>query len=451
MTDRKVITIGIPCYQGVPAETLEDYMRFAYHLGRRYQEYDFFLAIKSKSEQFRARNAIVEAALQAGSDYILMLDDDHVIDHEGHLGPNDRYDFLRKLIDHDKPVIGALYYQRGGECHPVLMTKFGQGYRFLKEEEITGGLMEVDVQGGGCILMKAEIFDRIPSPWFEPELDFGTDIQICQKARDAGFSVWCDTSLELGHVLSARSVVTSKNRKQHIEKMAEQWEANLPQDAWFKSYRKDIESYLEELNGGPLSVKQLQEWHDAYFIHMNSFGNYEDKAQYYIDAGLAQLLRQYWFHSGPWAMGQAREILPLFDDSKPERILDFGCGSAPIGFELAKRGHHLWFVDIDGAGGFEFLKWRARQQKLFCQFKWWINTAFDTLMLLDSLEHMEDWMAILSQAVDCGIRRIVTNFFELTDDKNVEHINMDKTGVALWLKDHGFDQTSKYEWKRSLT
>ena len=58
---KPIITIGIPCYSTVSAETLDDYMRFSFYLGRRYQDYDFKLAIKSKSEQFRARNAIVLA------------------------------------------------------------------------------------------------------------------------------------------------------------------------------------------------------------------------------------------------------------------------------------------------------------------------------------------------------------------------------------------------------
>ena len=42
---KKRITIGIPCYRDVPGETLEDYMRFAYYLGRRYTEYDFYLVV----------------------------------------------------------------------------------------------------------------------------------------------------------------------------------------------------------------------------------------------------------------------------------------------------------------------------------------------------------------------------------------------------------------------
>ncbi len=55
------IFIGSPIYGKVDQEILEDWMRLAYHCGRRMPEYDFFLGIKTKSEQFRARNTIVES------------------------------------------------------------------------------------------------------------------------------------------------------------------------------------------------------------------------------------------------------------------------------------------------------------------------------------------------------------------------------------------------------
>ena len=61
------IMIGIPCYRDVAGETLEDYMRFAFHLGRR-TEHEYVMGIKTKSEQFRARNGIVEGALQTKCD-----------------------------------------------------------------------------------------------------------------------------------------------------------------------------------------------------------------------------------------------------------------------------------------------------------------------------------------------------------------------------------------------
>jgi GT2 family glycosyltransferase len=193
-------------------------MRLSFALGRRYPEYDFFLAVRGKKEQFRARNSIVEEALRAGCDYLFFLDDDQIIDIDNSMLPSSRYLFLKRLIQHmdNDPamgICGALYYQRDAtDCWPVVMqvNRGGHGYSFLTHPEITGGLQRVAVTGGGAMLIRASVFDKIEHPWFRPELDFGTDIQICQKVQEAGFTVWCDTSVEIGHTRAEREVVCYK-------------------------------------------------------------------------------------------------------------------------------------------------------------------------------------------------------------------------------------------------
>src|SRR3990167_7613083 len=161
------VVIGIPCYRDVSSETLEDYMRFAYYCGRRIPQHEFFLAIKSKSEQFRARNSIVEVSLQIGADYLLFLDDDHVIDWETTAQPNSRYGMVQKFIEHceNDPtigIVGALYYHRGAQCRPVIMREGKDGgYYWMLDHEIKGELQEVAVQGGGCMLLRMSIFDKI--------------------------------------------------------------------------------------------------------------------------------------------------------------------------------------------------------------------------------------------------------------------------------------------------
>ena len=216
------ITIGIPCFNSAPANTLDDYMRFAYYLGRRYPEWDFFLATKDKFEQFRARNAIVTAALQVDSKYLLMLDDDHVIDWESEnimrFEAVSRYEFLRTLIGHMEAdpklgIVGALYYHRGGDCRPVIMKEGEDGcFYWIRDDEVVNGLQEVAVTGGGCMLMRCDALLKMQEPIFEPEFQYGTDVQVCKKMLEIGYKVACDTSIELGHVKSTREVITSKNR-----------------------------------------------------------------------------------------------------------------------------------------------------------------------------------------------------------------------------------------------
>ena len=229
---RKEIGIGIPCFGDVDPLILQDYMKWFYYLGRRCQDYDFALAIRSKTEQFRARNAIIEEFLVRGSDYILMLDDDQVIDidrtvEEQSAGPCMNYGFPALLAERldERPEIGAiggLYLQRRDLCAPVLLneSRIVKGtYSPLLYLEISGKMQKVDVVGGGCIMFPKKVFDKIGSPWFEAESTAGysTDIQICKKVKEVGFEVWADTGIHLGHQQRDRKVVTMKTAANLID------------------------------------------------------------------------------------------------------------------------------------------------------------------------------------------------------------------------------------------
>ena len=164
---KKTIAIGIPCYGSIPHEVFSDYMRMMFNFGRRYPDYNFFLITKAKSEQFRARNAIVETALAFNADYLFFLDDDQIIDWNDEPA-HDSYMFLQRLLDEDKDIIGALYYHRGGDYAPVIMRREGEGYTFYDDNFIDGTPKEVDVQGGGAMLINMRVFDKILPPYFEP-------------------------------------------------------------------------------------------------------------------------------------------------------------------------------------------------------------------------------------------------------------------------------------------
>lgn len=213
----KEIGIAIPCAGDVDPLVLQDYMQWMFHLGRRCQDWNFALAIKPRSEQYRARNALLEEFLVRGSDYIFMLDDDQIIGIDD-LAKN--YSFLPKLASiletrSEIGAIGGFYLQRRDSCSPVLLNEAENvpgAYRPLIHLEVSGGMQKVDVIGGGCMLFPKKVFDKIPSPWFRPESDAGysTDIQICRLIAEAGFEIWADTSVHLGHLRNDRQIITMK-------------------------------------------------------------------------------------------------------------------------------------------------------------------------------------------------------------------------------------------------
>lgn len=453
-----VIHIGIPCFHDCSPETLQDYMRWAFYVGRR-SEHQCFLSVISKREQFRARNAMVEEAITVGADYLLFLDDDHVIDWQDQSGPVDAYAFLDRLIGHmeadpDLGIVGALYYHRGGDCAAVLMKEGNDGgFYYLRDDQIENGLQEVAVQGGGCMLIRTRIFDRVKQPWFDPEHKLGTDLQICKKAREAGWKVASDTSIVLGHVMSRREVVTPKNRFRIVAESAARMDmgkegldtAMLANNA-YNLYRMDAEEYLGM--SWPEIVASAGEYNEK----MRRFDSFDTEA-YYRTLGKAQLCRQVWFHSTPAMLEEMANIHGTIttNNDRPVKALDFGCGSAPVGFDLALRGHHFDFVDLDGAEAYEFTKWRAQKRGLICG--WELKGPYDYALLLDALEHIPDWEKALGQVCDAINKNgfIVTNYFLNDDFDNVEHVSMDHRAVQHFLNDRGFYPMHSMVWiKRNL-
>jgi len=456
------ICIGIPCYGSAPAETLEDYMRFAYHLGRRMINYEFMLAIKPKFEQFRARNAIVTAAMQMDAKYLLFLDDDQVIGWRDAMGPNDQYDFIRILVDHmeNDPklgIVGAMYYHRGQDCLPVLMKQgVDGGYYYMRDDEITNGLQDVSVTGGGCMFCRMDALLSVSQPWFVPELKYGTDIQICEKVREAGWRVKCDTSITLGHVMQKREVITPENRIRIImESQASYRNEEQIDPKWlvgsaYNMFYLDGMEYLELEDQRDLVKMAGQYNHEASIVFPGKDG---DLTGYYRSRGKLQAARQIWFHGTPVGITNDTYIMSLFKGGERYYGLDYGCGASAIGFELLMRGNRIDFIDVEGSGGIEFLKWRVKKRKLESRAGWKLEGPYDFILLMDVLEHLPDPHQLIRELVpllkDNAV--IITNYFYLLDDDNLEHISMDRDSVKKTLLECGVYPTNLVTWvKRDL-
>lgn len=428
--DRTTVCIGVPCYGQVAPEVLEDWCRWLYHCGRRLPQYDFFLAIKTKTEQFRARNAIVEAAMQANADYLLMIDDDMILDIDSTSGASRAYDLVDRLIQHKKPVCGVLYFQRGGECRPVLMEENVPGkYRFLRDDQITHGLQQVDVAGGGCLLIDMAVFNRIKQPWFAPEHLLGTDIQICAAAKAEGFEVWADTSIELGHLKSQQSLVTSRTRHQH--QMADTVPGEVQQQFVATDVYTDLEADATEYTGWSTA-----EMGDRAGGFMRKKAEHDGTLlEWYRQFPKDRVARQVWFNATPSKRKMTQYLLSQVRPASITalNILDFGCGIGIPAFALAQQGHRVTACDLTGTGTFEFLQWRAKQHDVAMTF--YESTGgiphlggaqFDLIIAMDCLEHIPNWQETLAylaaRLTPNGV--LFANNAILDDPTHPEHVEL---------------------------
>lgn len=141
-------------------------------------------------------NQLVKEAQRLGATHLLNMDSDMII-------PPDALD---KLLKADKDIVGAKYMARGEGYSTLKFEKDGQ-YVPVNPDDFPKELFECAAVGLGFTLINMRVFEKLPKPYFytyeksDDREDFATeDIVFCQDARKAGFSVWCDPSIEVGHI-----------------------------------------------------------------------------------------------------------------------------------------------------------------------------------------------------------------------------------------------------------
>ena len=143
-------------------------------------------------------------------DYQLWIDSDIVFNTE---------QFYR-LVAHDKDIAAGWYMTEDGRTTSVA--------HWLEEGDFrsNGGVMNhetgesmskrkkpftVDYTGFGWTLIKNGVFEheKMKYPWFAPKMQVfesgevqdmcGEDVSFCLDAMDAGFEIWCDPVIRVGH------------------------------------------------------------------------------------------------------------------------------------------------------------------------------------------------------------------------------------------------------------
>lgn len=108
---------------------------------------------------------------------------------------------LVQLLGHDKDMVGAFYPQKASPYHTV--------GRPTDIAEIREGkaLIRADILGGGFVLVKRKVYERLRYPWYEerysyePEGFTNEDVTFSYKCRTAEIEMWADLDLsqEMGH------------------------------------------------------------------------------------------------------------------------------------------------------------------------------------------------------------------------------------------------------------
>lgn len=194
----KKILIAVPCMDMVSA-------RFAQSLATLKKSGECIVSFLVGSLVYDSRNKLAALAVDNEADYILWLDSDMVFP------PNTLERMMKVLDEHSEiDILAGLYFRRGHPFTPVLFSKLEVNKEtntvdFEGYENVPDELFEVAGCGFGGVLMRTDCLLDIAGKegggvWFTPFSNAGEDLAFCIRARELGYKIYCEPSIEFGHM-----------------------------------------------------------------------------------------------------------------------------------------------------------------------------------------------------------------------------------------------------------
>lgn len=185
--EKKVqVMIGVPCGEQVASGFAQDLaLMLAY---TTFVKPDLTVGLYFLKGTYlpRARAGLVAEAQKRGDSHLLWLDSDMRF-------PKDT---LLRLLQHDRPIVGANYATRQA---PILPTMKDMDKALLFDS--ADGLLPVSTMGMGCLLTEMGVFTKLPKPHFalgyNRDLDdyASEDAYFAMIAQQAGYQVLMDPVL----------------------------------------------------------------------------------------------------------------------------------------------------------------------------------------------------------------------------------------------------------------
>lgn len=182
------VLIAIPCYgdmRGATAWSLADLCYWNGGMGRRVE-----VKLFGSANQPLARDALTQYAIAREKSHVLWLDADSTFPPAA----------LDRLLAHQKAIVGCNFAMKR---YPIesSCTAMG-GERLTPKRE---GLERVECVGFGMMLCEADVFRKLPRPWFlghDGSRYVSNDSYFCERANAAGIECFVDHALsaECGHV-----------------------------------------------------------------------------------------------------------------------------------------------------------------------------------------------------------------------------------------------------------
>jgi len=207
---QNIAVIGICTLTAINNKCYATHLQFAFKLAKENPDYQFVLFTPYRTSIDNFRNTTVKAALELEAKYVMFIDDDSVLE-----GAASMFKHLKDKIDEDenKHIIMPIVYVRGYPFKPMFFKWVedegiaGKGLDhyddFREQETDEEGLLEVAAIGCSTCLIKTEVFNALPKPYFSTGPTYTEDVFFCVKCHDyiENIGIYLDTTICSGHLL----------------------------------------------------------------------------------------------------------------------------------------------------------------------------------------------------------------------------------------------------------
>lgn len=183
-----------------------------------------------------AREALADAAVRGGMDYMLMIDDDMITP----------VDLFERLYEHHVEIVAPLAFTRNAPHLPVLYKSETGWDPVIKQRYFQNTfvrnypkdtLVRCDAVGFGAVLIDMKVIRAMQKPYFMSTCGTGEDVYFCYRAQQqTGAKVYMDTATKLGHL--GHPVTITEEYAEHF---------------WKEYEKRDVEKDYTVMNKYPVN------------------------------------------------------------------------------------------------------------------------------------------------------------------------------------------------------
>lgn len=156
----------------------------------------------------KARNDLASQRIGGPDAWTFMLDTDVSFT------PRSLKTLLETMYSNDLDVVCGVYFKKNPPHLPVIMDHEGKWFTHVREIVSTEPF-QIGGGGGGCLLIRNRVFDRIAEELEEDPFDsiyytateedpdngpLSEDLSFFKRCQALGIEVWCDPAVQCGHM-----------------------------------------------------------------------------------------------------------------------------------------------------------------------------------------------------------------------------------------------------------